>query len=160
MPASKHRRKGKLRKSEPLPPCHPPASRPVYAIHEAGHAYGRFITADRMGIEPAEAVKEIVVHADPRTGRGREATTYGLMFSNEMNGLALELAGRHGTETDGIIRIENPFRYYQEVVVECRKANHNLQAWAEAKILQCVAGPYVEAAATGQDFAYVAAWEG
>jgi hypothetical protein len=67
----------------------------VVAVHEAGHAVGRFLTAARLGHGPDTAVSYIEVHAAP-ISEGREsldgkaslryqATTFGPMFSRALD---------------------------------------------------------------------------
>ena len=99
---------------------------PVVAVHEAGHALARYLTAEMMGLSKEESVHSIVVHVPREMPKGKsvdgtmmtseQATTLGPMFSKEIDAVrraigtekgwsdprAEELAGKYsGVARDG-----------------------------------------------------------
>ena len=114
----------------------------ILAVHEAGHAVGRFLTADIMGYDQAVAVAFIDVH-DPYSQKpykgsdgniySEGAITYGPCFSQEIND-AIKSSGRQALTVS------------EEVALYvARAAGANIDAWAKAKLSIIMAGPIAEA---------------
>lgn len=133
------------------------------AIHEAGHVVARYWTAELMGIAPEKAVTVVEMHdidSAPRligpdgTLYIREATTYGPMFSSE-----IETASKDTGKLFGLDRTKGVGSRCNLVamVKAGRSAGADIDAWAAAKVLQDVAGPAAEAWARRVHFADVMA---
>ena len=117
----------------------------------------RFITARRMGYEPADAVERVVLSrpAKPpmRTDADGakyviQATTFGPMFSKEIDAAARAVAERHGPQ-DARSRFSD---YSREVIAAARAAGADVDGWVRWKMMQAVAGPVAEAKALGKEF--------
>jgi hypothetical protein len=75
----------------------------IISVHEVGHAYGRWITADKMGMTPAEAVYEIEIK------EARDiALTYGMMFSREITQATHAVSESYGMHLVGTHVIDDP----------------------------------------------------
>jgi hypothetical protein len=120
---------------------------PIVAIHEAGHAVARFLTAEMMGYEPAEAVWKIVMDSGPvRKAAGSDgqthlyqiqATTYGYTWSKEIEDASREVNARYGIE-----RIQTRYHEYRaDVIAAARAAGADIGQWARAVIFITIAGP-------------------
>jgi hypothetical protein len=104
----------------------------VVAIHEAGHAVARVLTADDMGLKPEEAVAWIEVGLDASAREGcdgqnvlvSQATTYGPMFSREIE--------QHTTKTPGTALTTDVLL---DTVAKARKAGADIEAWLSARSL-------------------------
>ncbi len=128
----------------------------VVTIHEAGHAFDRFMTAELMGLEPEQAVVRIDMHhratATPYMGTdGRlyydQATTYGPFFSREINAASDTVNSRYATR-DALHAAMRTDDYNAQMITVARAAGADIDQWALAKVIQALAGPVVEAKAT------------
>jgi hypothetical protein len=117
----------------------------VAAVHEAGHAVARFLTAPAYGFAPGDAVVSI----EMRHGGG---TTFGPMFTAEIDAAARRVRERfQAGGTDGVapwieaFLQERPRGYFELVMAEARESGADVGTWIEFKIRQCVAGAVAEA---------------
>jgi hypothetical protein len=130
---------------------------PLVAIHEAGHAVARFLTADLMGYPPEGAVSYIEMH-DPKTTRkflgtdGKlymdSATTYGHWFSRDIDAAIETYNKRYSREE--LKKVAGTEAYARAVMAEARKAGADIDAWGRAKIAIILGGSVAEARATGK----------
>jgi hypothetical protein len=128
----------------------------ITAIHEAGHAVGRYLTADMMGHNVEGAISWIEVHLENKplyeSGDGRailsaSATTFGPMYSRQMIDV---LACSPCIEN-------NPYSYaaLEADVARCVAAGIDVVRWAKAKAIICMCGPVAEAIYTHGEIATV-----
>lgn len=117
----------------------------IGAVHEAGHAVARFLTADRFGIAAADAVVSIEMYLCG-------GTTFGPMFSLDLAEAAARVHARYSTDGGeevpaSILTLlrERPNGYFGLVMDEACNSGADIATWLEAKITQCVAGPMAEA---------------
>jgi hypothetical protein len=117
---------------------------PVVAIHEAGHAVGRIITAKTMGFKNEEAIAFIdmnwgapYVHGNGDMVLMPRATTYGPMYSRPMTDF---LIANPVAQTDPTSRVSLILD-----VARCKAAGIDVVGWAKAKAIICMFGPVAEA---------------
>jgi hypothetical protein len=123
---------------------------PIIAIHEAGHAVARYITAADMGIAVEESITHIEISpgtslgasSDGRTYLVSQAVTFGPMFSAEINELV-------GATTD--------LAEITCLVAAAVARGFDVSKWLEARALITVFGPMAEAVARRKSFHDV--WE-
>jgi hypothetical protein len=122
----------------------------VIAIHEAGHAVARYITAADMGFEVEESITRIEISpgtslgasSDGRVYLVSQAVTFGPMFSAEISELV-------GATTD-LAEISG-------LVAAAVARGFDVSMWLEARALITVFGPMAEAVARRKSFHDV--WE-
>jgi hypothetical protein len=125
---------------------------PVVAIHEAGHAVGRFVTAGMLGHSNDEAISYIDMSPDGGSDKfwnlpGQpQATTYGPMYSRPMNDLLIANHAQADPSSRASLMLD---------VAMCKAAGIDVVAWAEAKTVIMMAGPVAEAIYTQRDVASV-----
>ena len=119
------------------------------AVHESGHALGRFITAEPLGFAPEQAITYIEVRAVPvslgvesldRKGRLHSQTvTFGPMFSRSLQEFirAQALTGDSPREV--------PLDEIADILRKARAAGLDVDGWFHAKALSNVLGPMAEA---------------
>ena len=113
----------------------------VTAVHEAGHAVARVLTASDMGFGPERAIEEIEIGGSAVTVLGEnrgglklegQAITRGPMFS-----------------LDIMVHIDQPgpydFAYLRHVVMKAGAAGADTQKWLKAKALIMACGTAAEA---------------
>jgi hypothetical protein len=105
--------------------------RQITAIHEAGHAVGRLLTADDMGFSWEEAV-HLIENAAARNGL---PTTYGPWLSRDID------------DCDGKTRTIEGVR---RLVADAKARGMDVEKWARAKTLIIVCGPAAEAKYRGK----------
>jgi hypothetical protein len=123
---------------------------PIIAIHEAGHAVARYLTAAEMGFPVEESIIHIEISpgtslgasSDGRTYLVSQAVTFGPMFSAEINELV-------GATTD-LAEITG-------LVAAAVARGFDISTWLEARALITVFGPMAEAVARRKSFHDV--WE-
>jgi hypothetical protein len=123
----------------------------ITAIHEAGHAVGRYLTADIMGHSVEDAISWIEVGLDAMPCASRDysamlssmATTYGPMYSRPMIDLLISSPSH------------DPADAVEADVSRCIAAGIDVIAWAKAKALICMFGPVAEAIYTRREIATV-----
>jgi hypothetical protein len=115
------------------------------AVHEAGHAVARFLTAPAYGFAPGDAVVSI----EMRHGGG---TTFGPLFTAEIDAAARRVREQfQAGGTDAVapwieaFLQERPRGYFELVTAEACESGANVGTWIECKIQQCVAGAVAEA---------------
>jgi hypothetical protein len=115
----------------------------ITAIHEAGHAVGRYLTAHDMGHNTDDAIAyiEVADSDEPRINPdgmilSTLATTYGPMYSRAMMDHLANYPNDDPVEVD---------------VERCIKAGIDVVSWAKAKALIAVFGPAAEAIYTGRE---------
>lgn len=123
----------------------------VVAVHEAGHALARYLTAEALGFEADEAIAYIEVafvplpHAslDGKATLSSSAVTFGPMYSMAMinhlqsNPVPQDMGPGHPVT----IRAE---------VAACKAAGIDVASWAALKAFVCMAGAAAEAKFTGR----------
>jgi hypothetical protein len=121
------------------------------AVHEAGHALARYLTAHELGFETSEAIVYIEVAFEPRPYASLDgkailstsAITYGPMYSRAMikylqeNPVSQDLGPGHPVTL-------------QAEVDACKDAGIDVVSWARLKALVCMAGPAAEAKFTAR----------
>ena len=118
----------------------------ITAIHEAGHAVARYLTAESMGYSREHAIAYIETHpVEVLTNGGAvmvssTAITYGPMFSRPMNEHLAAFPQDDTAEVD---------------VERCRAGGLDVFSWAEAKAVIAMFGPVAEAKFTVQDIGTV-----
>src|SRR5262245_49043239 len=80
-----HTATAQSRSSATANPAVPGHEARVVAIHEAGHAVGRILTARRLGWREDEAIARIEVYAMPTTVGKPQAAMYGPLLSRPMD---------------------------------------------------------------------------
>jgi hypothetical protein len=123
----------------------------IVAIHEAGHAVARFMTAPLMGYEPSDALVRVemfrpyAVNFIGTDGRPRYegGKTYGPWFSKEIEAAAVGITYNS---------LEMSLDDMRPVIAAARAAGADVNGWTYAKVLQAIAGPAAEAKATGRPF--------
>jgi hypothetical protein len=123
---------------------------PFIAIHEAGHAVARYITAKDMGFPVEASITHIEISPGTLLGRSSDcgvclvsqAVTFGPMFSAEIN----ELVGANTDLAD-----------IASLVAAAVANGFDVSTWLEARALITVFGPMAEAVARKKPFRQV--WE-
>lgn len=140
---------------------------PIVAMHEAGHAVARYLTAGEMGYSPSEAIQRIEIaiaddmrpigeSADGTKAFLSQAATHGPLFSKEI-GLAGQSVLKRvsdGTTVTGPVTGE----MLNEIVSRARAEGADIDGWLRARALQAVFGPMAEAAGTEASFEEI--WNG
>ncbi len=137
------RRKAEIEKLKTVSATYASAAKGISldAIHEAGHAGARFLTAQNWGYEPHEAVAYIEMRrpdAAPTiietatTQHRAVATTYGPRFPADMNAIAKNF------DTDA------------ELISGAREAGIDVEKWASIQAAISIGGPVAEMRATGR----------
>jgi hypothetical protein len=134
----------------------------VEAIHEAGHALGRFLTAEDMGVPVEQAIDHIAMHApgavqmgdshDGSRSLSSRGVTYGRMFSKEIEQAAEPVIERYRKGQMPKARLR------REVIAAARLAGADIERWLRARAIIMVAGPMPEAKHTRRRFEQV--WNG
>jgi hypothetical protein len=125
------------------------------AIHEAGHAVGRVMVAEDMGLSPDKAVSRIETRGAaaaagktvrPRPARQVTATTVGPMFSP---GIEAKLAGK-------IAVGETPSpEALRAAIAEARAGGEDIDRWLRSRLRAHVFGGAAEARFAGVPFGEV-----
>jgi hypothetical protein len=123
----------------------------VVAIHEAGHAVARYLTAMEMGFDPSDAIAYIDVGLVPvpyasMDGKAMlvsSAVTFGPMYSRPM------IDHLHDNPVSSAIGAGHPTTLETEVAA-CRNAGVDVLSWAKCKALVCMAGPVAESRFTAR----------
>jgi hypothetical protein len=119
------------------------------AVHEAGHAVGRFLTAARLGHKPNTAIAYIDVHEDPSfagsmsfsgsMGLQSQTATFGPMFSQALSDFIMANAIPDGSA--GEISLNE----VAHILTKARTAGLDVDDWFQAKAFINVLGPMAEA---------------
>jgi len=117
----------------------------VTAVHEAGHAVGRYLTADDMGIPLNLAVSRIEIAPKVLSEGDRvvisQACTYGPMFSREIHDII---------NADPVEAKLDSMPYYVKVFATAAAAGADIIKWVRSKALIAVLGPMSECMVTGR----------
>ncbi len=146
-----------------------PGIDPITALHEAGHAVGRYLTAPDMGFPEDEIISDIVVNIEgerPDMGTSIDgrvkfetlAVCNGPMFSAELGALVPAAREKLGILTAGTLSRRQSFDLAKEVLTAGRNEGIDVNAWVEARAIVAVFGPMVEAIQRKMTFADV--WNG
>jgi hypothetical protein len=143
------------------------ANRAIIAIHEAGHAVARFITAPEMGLEEDHAITEILVHSvedmerqnqrimrDGRAGIS-SAVTYGPSYSVALDALTKSVNAKFGLGAPGETTMTAEiYSAYMSATREAFMAadRAEIERWLSAEALICVFGALSEAAYLRRSF--------
>ncbi len=142
---------------------------PITALHEAGHAVGRYLVAPDMGLPEDEMITDIVVHLDGKRpdmvtsidGRVKFETLAvcnGPMFSAELGALVPAAREKLGILAPVTLSGRQSFDLFKEVLTAGRNEGIDVDAWVEARAIITVFGPMVEAMQRKMTFADV--WDG
>jgi hypothetical protein len=126
---------------------------PVVAVHEAGHAVARYMTAEDFGINAKDAISYIEVggggvsriSADKRMGLKLQATTYGRVLTREMQDI-------FDRETVNIPRDALTEQHIVNTLRVARQNGVDVDRWLRSRMLIAVFGPAAEAKHTGCPF--------
>jgi hypothetical protein len=118
---------------------------PIVAIHEAGHALGRYITAAEMGVTEEQSITHIEIAPGTELGESSDrryrlvsqAVTFGPMFSAELNHLI-----------DG----ETDLALVSNLIRDAIARGFEISNWLEARALIAVLGPMAEAIVSQKTF--------
>jgi hypothetical protein len=124
---------------------------PHVAVHEAGHAVGRFLTAADLGYTTEESISYIDVglgrlseqSADGCMRLVSEATTYGPMLSRQMQ----ETVFASRKAVAGLTRQE-----ISEILANARAGGLDCETWLSARLLMGSMGAAAEAKLLGKSF--------
>ncbi len=141
----------------------------VTALHEAGHAVGRYLTAPDMGFPEDEVIAEIVVHTEgerPEIGTSIDghmkvaslAVCNGPMLSAELDALVPAAKEKLGILATGTLSGRQSFDLVKEVLTTGRNEGIDVDAWFEARAIIAVFGPTVEA--MQREMAFADVWDG
>ena len=127
----------------------------VVAVHEAGHAVGRFLTASALGYSPEEAIVHIDIYVAPlatgnlsldgQSGIHLDATTCSPMFSRELYAFVIAEAPSEVAKAQEVVRI----------LAQARAIGMDVDGWVRAKAIGTVLGPMAEAKLLGKPFASI-----
>jgi len=125
----------------------------VVAVHEAGHAVGRILSAGDMGLNPTDAIAYIDIAPDtgPMTSFDKsvtlksQATTFGPMISREIQAV---WDRRHAD----ISKDQWNLSAMPEVIKQAKDEGADIGKWLRAKMLMTVLGSMAEAKLTGKHF--------
>ena len=135
---------------------------PLVAVHEAGHALARYLTAEMMGCSEEHSVTSIVVHVpqempktkslDGQMVKSTAATTYGPMFSNEITAVssAMEKAkGWSDLPNEERAAIWSSLENLRELMETAREQGCDVEKWLRARAVIAVAGAVAESGYRG-----------
>lgn len=138
----------------------------IVAVHEAGHAVAKVLSAGEMGYgyDLENAIKSIKIEpgdsrpsADGKMLMRTQGTTFGPMFSREIDEAAVDFKKRYLAEE----RVLNTFderKFLSGVVDAGRLAGADLDRWFRARVFDAVSGPIAEAIVSNELFDKV--WNG
>ena len=142
---------------------------PVTALHEAGHAVGRYLTALEMGLSEDEVITEIVVETEgrrPEMGTSFDgrmklvslAVCNGPMLSAELQRLVPAAMEIMGIAAGSTLSGRQALDLVKEVLAVGRSEGIDVDAWVGARAVVAVFGPMVEAGVREVPFQDV--WDG
>ncbi len=142
---------------------------PITALHEAGHAVGRYLVAPDMGFTEDEIITEIVVHIEgerPDMGTSIDgrvkfqslAVCNGPTFSAELGALVPAATEKLGISAGSTVSGLRALDLVKDVLTVGRDEGIDVDAWVEARAVIVVFGPMVEAAQRGMQFSDI--WDG
>lgn len=121
---------------------------PVIAIHEAGHAVARVLSAEDFGLPAEKMISSIDVGRRPILGKGHfdksvQATTYGPTLSAELQAVfERTVAGL------------DPSKLTQQHIIDAvklaKEEGIDITRWLRARMLITTLGPVAEAGRTGR----------
>ena len=130
---------------------------PVVAVHEAGHALARYLTAEMMGLSKEESIHSIVVHVPREMPKGKsvdgtmmtseQATTFGPMFSNEIDAVRRAMGTEKGWSdlpAEELAANLNSLENMQELLETARDQGCDVGKWLRARAIIMVAGAVAE----------------
>ena len=128
----------------------------LVAVHEAGHAIARYLTAGEMGYSTEESITSIEIaspgakrYAGSSANGGTQlfiqATTFGPMLTNEMSQVRNRVAEREGISSDTALVGRKALDHLSQVISEARAEGVDIESWLQARALISVMGPAVEA---------------
>ena len=130
---------------------------PVVAIHEAGHAVARYLTAEMMGLSKEESVSSIDVHVAREMPKGKsvdgkmvtsvQATTFGPMFSKEIDAVRLAMGTAKGWSdlpAKELAAKLNSLENMRELIETARDQGCDVGQWLRARAIIMVAGAAAE----------------
>jgi hypothetical protein len=128
------------------------------AVHEAGHAVGRFLTAEQLGVPYEDAIMYIEVDAVPVSQRHKtfdkavdvhsQAVTFGPMFSKPLQEFIKEKSSAFAREGDVELSLEE----LTAMMRDARAAGLDVDKSFRAKTLSNILGPMAEATLLAKPF--------
>ncbi len=142
---------------------------PITALHEAGHAVRRDLTAPDMGIPEDKIITDIVVHSEgerPSAGTSIDgrvkyeslAVCNGPTFSAELGALVPAATEKLGISAGSTVSGLQALDLVKDVLTVGRDEGIDVDAWVEARAILTVFGPMVEAMQRGLPFTDI--WDG
>jgi hypothetical protein len=120
----------------------------VAAVHEAGHAMARYLSADAMGFRTDEAIDYIEIappfsrpSLDAKSILTPKAATIGPVYSRPMM---------------DFLRTNSVFQNLTAAVEACKAHGIDVEMWAAVKAFVCMAGPAAEAQFTNRSLNEIA----
>jgi len=131
----------------------------VTAIHEAGHAVARILTAKDFGIDEAEAVHHIEIELMNAYGASRDGSM-GLLSGAVTYGprLSFELQQFLGIASNGVPQNQISESHIVNAFQAAEATGHDISDWLRSRMLIAVFGAAAEAQYTGRDIEDV--WNG
>ena len=130
---------------------------PVVAIHEAGHAVARYLTAEMMGLSKEESVSSIDVHVTQEMPKGKsvdgkmvtsaQATTFGPLFSKEIDAVRLAVSTANGWSDlppEELAAKLNTLENMRDLLETAREQGCDVEKWLRARAIIMVAGATAE----------------
>jgi hypothetical protein len=134
------------------------------AVHESGHAIGRYFSAPDLGRRPEEMISEIVIHggmAGPGMGLSQDGftqlasggVTYGPMLSREIEAHLPNVNAKWSPDGSTVTLYENEApRYFAELFSAARAGGADIERWLNARAVICLCGPMSEAKYLGRPY--------
>jgi hypothetical protein len=120
----------------------------VAAVHEAGHAMARYLSADAMGFRADEAIDYIEIappfsrpNLDAKSILTAKAATIGPVYSRPMM---------------DFLRTDSVSQNLTAAVEACKAHGIDVEMWAAVKAFVCMAGPAAEAQFTNRSLNEIA----
>jgi hypothetical protein len=142
----------------------------VTAVHEAGHAIGRFFTQDLMAVPEDISVVELIIYEqhggrvlathknDPNLCLVSSAECIGPIYSAPLEEISEDIysvdAQQLSVRRDGLLEytVRDPFRLKADTIAAGRARGVDVKSWLAARAIIAMAGPVVEARYTRKPF--------
>ena len=120
----------------------------IIAVHEAGHAVAKYLTADDMGLSQDNCITyidlgdgSVELSQDKTMILTTQATTYGPKFSADINAVVMRETAGKPTGT---------IQEYIQLVAMAAGEGANIEKWVKSRALDAVFGPMAEFRFTGR----------
>jgi hypothetical protein len=140
------------------------------AVHEAGHAIGRFFTHELMAVPEEVAIVELIIYEqhggrvlathknNPNLCLVSAAECTGPIYSFPLEEISEDIynvgAEQVSVGRDGLLEytVRDPFRLKADTIAAGRARGVDVESWLAARAIIAVAGPVVEARYTRKPF--------